>query len=69
MDKNTLYNLVFAKTMLPFVDKNLANKLTPIIDKVANINTLDKKVDNNVIGSADKKLISMLISAAKTANR
>lgn len=55
MDKNTLDNLVFAKTMLPLVDKNLANKLTPIIDKVANINTLDKKVDNNVIGSADKK--------------
>lgn len=55
MDKNTLDNLVFAKTMLPFVDENLANKLTPIIDKVANINTLDKKVDNNVIGSADKK--------------
>ncbi|MFR4651623.1 MAG: hypothetical protein ACLT8R_04470 [Phascolarctobacterium sp.] len=41
MDKNTLDNLVFAKTMLPLVDKNLANKLTPIIDKVANINTLD----------------------------
>lgn len=55
MDKTTLDNLVFAKTMLPFVDENLANKLTPIIDKVANINTLDKKVDNNVIGSADKK--------------